>query len=146
MISEEVLVVDDNPINQKIAEMMLNRMGIRSRIASDGAVAIEMIQQQHFPLVLMDAQMPVMDGMAATTWIRENIPEDRQPIILVMTATIIEDARRSWKELKFDGFIEKPVKLDVFKAAVTEALEGAKLALRQCFLISVSNSRFRQAI
>ena len=118
----DVLVVEDNPVNQKVAEMMLKRLGLQCHVAANGAIAVEMVKKQQFPLVLMDAQMPVMDGISATNWIRENIPEEKQPKIIVMTATIAKDAKHAWKNMKFDGFIEKPVKLDVFKSTIEETM------------------------
>lgn len=104
---------------------MLKRLGLQCHLADNGAIAVEMVQAQHYPLVLMDAQMPVMDGIAATNWIRENIPEEKQPKIVVMTATMALDAERAWEGMKFDGFIEKPVKLDVFKSTIEEVMSDA---------------------
>lgn len=123
MESTRILVAEDNPVNQKVAELMLRRMGYTAEIAPNGKIAIEKLQAEHYPLVLMDAQMPVLDGISATDWIRKNIPASQQPKIIVMTASLMEDAKTSWKSVEVDGFIEKPVRVEVLKQTILDVIE-----------------------
>ena len=88
METAQILVAEDNPINQKVAEMMLKKLGYAVALADNGKQAVEKIQKQPFRLVLMDAQMPVMDGFEATRWIRENLPPENQPSRLIIPSPI----------------------------------------------------------
>jgi CheY-like chemotaxis protein len=121
-----ILLVEDNPVNQKVAELMLRRVGHPVAIAANGKIATRMVENGDFKLVLMDANMPVMDGMAATRWIRDHIPSERQPKIIVMTASLLEEAKDDWKAIDIDGYMEKPVTLAVLSEAVQNALASPR--------------------
>jgi len=103
---------------------MLKRMGYETKVVSNGKIALEAIAEESFPLILMDAQMPVMDGLTTTKWIRENIAPEKQPKIVVMTASMMEDAKQMWKTTRVDGYIEKPVRLEVLHRSIDEILSG----------------------
>lgn len=119
----KILLAEDNPVNQKVAELMLRKVGYEIDIEPNGKLAIEALQKDHHHIVLMDANMPVMDGITATKWIRENIEQKFQPKILVMTATVMVEAREDWKSVEIDGYIEKPVRIDVLKNTLDEVIE-----------------------
>jgi CheY-like chemotaxis protein len=121
-----ILLVEDNPVNQKVAELMLRRVGHPVAIAPNGKIAIDMVERGEFQLVLMDANMPVMDGMTATRWIRDHIPAERQPKIIVMTASLLEEAKEDWKSIDIDGYMEKPVSLSVMEGIVEAALASPR--------------------
>ncbi|MCL2072868.1 MAG: ATP-binding protein [Marinilabiliaceae bacterium] len=112
-----VLLVEDNLINQKIAEKMLQQLGYTAMIANNGQEAVDIIieNQHQFALVLMDIQMPVMSGLDATKILREkgfNIP------ILAMTANVLKGDREICIEAGMNDFIGKPVKLIDLEAAL----------------------------
>ena len=107
-----VLVVDDNPVNRKIAAKMLQRMGCEVVVAVDGSDALDKVMKQQFDLVLMDCQMPVMDGWTSTEKIRtlEDVA-DRQhktPIV-ALTANVLTESIERCKRAGMDGHLPKPL-------------------------------------
>jgi CheY-like chemotaxis protein len=117
-----ILLAEDNPVNQKVAELMFRRLGYSIDVVSDGQQAVDAVRDRGYDIVLMDAQMPVMDGVSAARWIRENLPENRQPMIFVMSASILSDSRHAWREVRVDGFIEKPVRVDFLRSEMERAV------------------------
>jgi len=101
-------VAEDNPINQKVALRLLERMGHQAGAAWDGQQAVAAVEQTEYDLVLMDCQMPNMDGYAATRAIRQLERGRRLPIV-AMTANAMADDRRRCLEAGMDGFLAKPV-------------------------------------
>jgi len=107
-----VLVVEDHPVNQKITTRFLDRIGAAWDLASNGEEAIAAFKSSSYAMILMDVQMPVMDGLEATRTIRELERESggRVPII-AMTAAVLEEDQRQCEEAGFDDYVPKPVKL-----------------------------------
>ncbi|NNJ97356.1 MAG: response regulator [Gammaproteobacteria bacterium] len=103
-----VLLVEDNPINQMIAQKMLEKIGLESTVASDGQQALDRLAQGAFDAVLMDCQMPVMDGFEATRRIKEQDVSLKLPII-AMTANVMEGDRDKCIEAGMNDYIGKPV-------------------------------------
>ena len=114
--AETVLLVEDNPLNQKIALKMLSRLGVDADLASNGLEALEACQSKSYDLVLMDVQMPVMDGLQATRAIRK-LDMD-QPTIVALTANATRDDEALCLEAGMQHFMTKPVKLDVLESFV----------------------------
>jgi two-component system, sensor histidine kinase and response regulator len=108
--SLRVLLAEDNRVNQRLAARLLEKRGHRVVLAENGAQALEEIQRQSFDLVLMDVQMPVMDGVQATAAVRqrEKATGIHVPII-AMTAHAMEGDRERFLESGMDGYISKPV-------------------------------------
>jgi len=109
-----VLLVEDNPVNQKVALKLLERRGYRAQLAENGQVAVEVMRDGRFSAVLMDMQMPVMDGIEATREIRSMEAErklERTPII-AMTANAMEGDRERCLEAGMDDYISKPIRAD----------------------------------
>lgn len=115
----EVLVAEDNPINQLFILKILDRLGYTPALAKNGREVIEMLSEKYFDLVLMDVQLPEMDGLEATRYIRKH--HTKQPRIVAMTAgAMIEDREECFKA-GMDSYISKPIKLDAIMAALKES-------------------------
>ena len=114
-----VLVAEDNPVNQRLAQRLLERRGHKFEIVGDGAGAIEALARDSFDLVLMDVQMPGMDGFQATAAIREKESETGGHIpIIAMTAHAMRGDRERCLAAGMDGYISKPLRADDFYAVV----------------------------
>jgi CheY-like chemotaxis protein len=108
----KVLLVEDNPINQMVAQKMLQKVGLKPVLANNGAEALERISEQSFDLVLMDCQMPEMDGFDATREIRKldiRAINRRQLPVIAMTANVMSGDRERCLEVGMDDYIGKPV-------------------------------------
>ena len=103
-----VLLVEDNPINQKVANDMLANVGIVPDIANNGIEAIRMVEEHNYDIVLMDVQMPEMDGYTATQHIRQQQRFQEMPII-AMTAHALESDRQQCLQVGMDDYISKPI-------------------------------------
>ncbi|AFY69063.1 multi-sensor hybrid histidine kinase [Thalassoporum mexicanum PCC 7367] len=106
-----ILLVEDNLVNQKVAVRMLQKIGYSADIANNGLEAIAALRQKDYDLVLMDVQMPEMDGIEATIAILQEWPEDQQPIIIAMTANAMSQDRDRCLASGMSDHIAKPIKL-----------------------------------
>ena len=123
--SLRVLVAEDNPVNQRLAQRLLERRGHKIEIVGDGAQAIEALTRDSFDVVLMDVQMPVMDGFQATAAIREKESKTGGHIpIIAMTAHAMRGDRERCLAAGMDGYISKPLRAEDFYAAVEGRVSG----------------------
>jgi CheY-like chemotaxis protein len=103
-----VLLVDDEPINRDIAEMLLEDIEFQIDIAENGLEAVAQASRQHYDLILMDMQMPKMDGLEATRHIRA-LPGGKSLLIIAMTANAFAEDRKRCLEAGMDDFATKPI-------------------------------------
>ena len=119
-----ILVADDNGVNQRIAVAMLERLGYRADVAGDGSEVLSALEQRSYDVILMDVQMPEIDGLEATVQIRRRWPQDRQPRIIAMTAHVLQEKREACRRAGMDDFVSKPVTLPMLQAALERAAAG----------------------
>ena len=111
--SLRILVAEDNPINQKVALRILQKLGLNAKIAPNGLAAFQMVKSEVFDLVFMDMQMPEMDGLEATEKIRAlPIEISLRPRIIAMTANAMQGDRERCIAAGMDDYISKPIQLD----------------------------------
>jgi len=115
-----ILVAEDHPINQKLVGVLLARMGCLARFCENGQMAVEEVQQHEFDLVLMDVNMPVMDGLTAIRHIRAMPGDAARVPIVVLTADVMNEARDRAMAAGADAFVSKPVNLDQLRGIVME--------------------------
>ncbi|NRB63988.1 MAG: response regulator [Saprospiraceae bacterium] len=114
-----VLVVEDNILNQKLAGLALNKLEVDATIASNGLNAIQLLKEAEFDVILMDLEMPVMNGFEATKVIREEL--NISTPIIACTAHVMAEEKQKCLEQGMNGFITKPYKQDALEAALIEA-------------------------
>ncbi len=105
-----VLLVEDNPINQKVAQLLLAKLGHDVDTVDDGLAAIHAVHASRYHLVLMDLQMPGMDGLEATRRIRAELPATAQPHIVAMTASAMIEDRAACSAAGMNDYLPKPVR------------------------------------
>jgi PAS domain S-box-containing protein len=103
-----VLLVEDNEFNQEVAKAILGDAGLVVEVAGDGEQAVRLVRDRYYDIVLMDIQMPVMDGLTATREIRLFKPNERLPIV-AMTANVMQEERQSCLAAGMDDFVAKPI-------------------------------------
>ena len=118
LVRAHVLVAEDNQINQKVAVRMLERLGYRADVAANGLEAIEALSRIRYAVVLMDVQMPEMDGYEATAEIRRREESERHTPIIAMTANAMQGDREQALEVGMDDYVPKPVKPEELEAVL----------------------------
>jgi signal transduction histidine kinase/DNA-binding response OmpR family regulator len=117
VVATPVLVAEDNEINRRVLAGMLRRIGCQPTFAVDGKEAVQLAQQAEFEIILMDCQMPELDGYGATRAIRALGGRYAHVPILALTANAMPEDREACLKAGMDEFLTKPVKLDVLRAA-----------------------------
>jgi len=131
--SYKILLVDDHPVNRDLASRILQKRGHQVDWVENGLLAFERFQQESYDIVLMDLQMPVMDGLEATRKIRQyeqeqnsdDVPPKRVPIV-AMTAYDDEKEKTASKNAGMDGFIAKPISIKTIGQTLQQIIESAR--------------------
>ena len=118
----QILLVEDNRINQTIAGKILTDFGYKVELAEDGQQAIEKINDQSFDLILMDIQMPVLDGVEATKILRETYDKETLPIV-ALTANVTEEEVRLYKDIGMNSHLSKPYVQEEMKEVIQSLVD-----------------------
>ena len=121
MPGEPILIVDDNPVNLKLARVLLASEGYSVRTSSDAEEALDILHAFHPRLILMDIQLPGMDGLELTKRLKAN-PETRDIIILALTAYAMKGDDKKMLDAGCDGYISKPVDTRTLPGLIAEYL------------------------
>ena len=122
-----ILLAEDNVVNQKVALHMLQRLGYRADIAGNGLEVLQAVQRQPYDVILMDVQMPEMDGLTATRRICKELSYEQRPWIIAMTANAMQSDREECLNAGMDNYISKPI----HGSALVEALQLCRPLPRQ---------------
>ncbi|MGZ5278010.1 MAG: response regulator, partial [Caldimonas sp.] len=114
-----ILLAEDNVVNQKLALRLLQQMGYRADLASNGIEAIECVERQPYDVVLMDVQMPEMDGLEAARRITRRWSERERPRIVAMTANAMQGDREECMGAGMDDYIAKPIRVEQLIASLS---------------------------
>ncbi|MCW2679079.1 MAG: response regulator [Frankiales bacterium] len=114
-----VLLAEDNVVNQRVAVLMLERLGYRADVVGNGEEALAAVTQRRYDVVLMDVQMPVLDGLQATRRLRAELPPEHQPRVVAMTANALAEDREQCLAAGMDDYLAKPVRRDELAAALS---------------------------
>jgi len=113
-----ILVAEDNAVNQKLALRLLSQMGYRADVAGNGLEAIQAVERQPYDVVVMDVQMPEMDGLEASRQICSRWHAAQRPRIIAMTANAMQGDREMCLEAGMDDYVSKPIRVEELVAAL----------------------------
>ncbi len=143
-----ILLAEDNVVNQKVASHLLKQMGYRADVASNGLEVLEALHHQSYDVVLMDVQMPNMDGLTATRHIRQEFLHIPHLRIIAMTANAMQGDREECLEAGMDGYISKPIRLEELIQALSNCQpnrasreEGKRQKAKQSALLLTPTSK-----
>ena len=116
-----ILVAEDNIVNQKVALLILGQMGYQADLVTNGLEVLEALLRQPYDVVLMDMQMPEMDGLTATRCIHQEWQKEERPRIIAMTANAMQGDREECLEAGMDAYISKPIRIEALVQALIES-------------------------
>jgi signal transduction histidine kinase/CheY-like chemotaxis protein len=107
-----VLVAEDNPVNRQVAQLLLRKLGCDADLVNDGAEALNALERVSYDVILMDLEMPVLDGLSAAKQIVERWPASTRPRIVALTAYATAEERDRCRQAGMSGFLTKPIRLE----------------------------------
>ncbi len=132
-----ILLAEDHAVNQKMALLLLERLGYRADVAANGLEVLEALRQTPYDVVLMDVQMPLMDGYTATRQICQAWPSETRPHIIAMTANAMQGDRQLCLDAGMDDYISKPIRRDILMRALMQCQSRAQV----CSQLQMSESQ-----
>lgn len=122
-----ILVAEDNPVNQLVAAMSLKQMGHDADCVSNGLEALDALEQRRYDVVLMDVQMPHLDGIEATRRLREKLPRDQQPLVVALTAMALDGDSEKCLAAGMDAYLAKPINFKDLEEILYQRLGHPKM-------------------
>ena len=122
----KILIAEDHPVNQMLAEMLLIKLGYIPQMAANGKEVLDLLAKESFDVILMDIQMPEMDGLDATRAIRQN-PACPQPVVIALTANAMKEDQEMCLAAGMDDYISKPIQPELLK----ESLKKASVSIKE---------------
>jgi PAS domain S-box-containing protein len=122
-----ILLAEDNTVNQKLALRLLERMGYRADVVANGLEVLEALQRQRYDVILMDVQMPDMDGLEASRAIHERWPTEQRPRVVAMTANAMQGDREECLAAGMDDYLTKPIQIKVLQEALERVGQWARI-------------------
>jgi len=119
-------LAEDNRINQKLMSSVLGRLGYRPDIANNGMEALDALRRQRYDLILMDVQMPVLDGISSTKRIRAELPSEEQPHIIAVTADATNEDRARCLAAGMDDHMGKPFSVETLRGVLQRAARNVE--------------------
>jgi len=113
-----ILVAEDNVVNQQLALLLLKKLGYRADVTANGLEALQALEREPYDVVLMDVQMPTMDGLEATRRIRQRWLEGRRPHVIAATANAMREEREACLAAGMDDYLSKPIRMEELAAAL----------------------------
>ncbi len=124
-----ILLAEDNVVNQKVATHMLARMGYAVNIANNGVEVLLAMQHATYDVILMDVQMPEMDGLETTRLICEQWPPDQRPYIIAMTAHALTGDAEKFLAAGMNDYVSKPVLREKLETALERSREANRVVI-----------------
>ena len=129
--NKNILVAEDNPLNQKLIAAILNQKHLNHTITNNGKEAVEMLEQGHYDMILMDGQMPVMDGLEATNIIRNSGKKYKDIPIIALTASALIGDRQKFLDAGMNDYISKPIDITELFDKISIYTNGINIQNRQ---------------
>ena len=142
-----ILLAEDHATNQRLALLTLERLGYRADIAANGIEVLTALERQPYDVILMDMQMPEMDGLEATRIIRKRWPDDQSPRIVAMTANVTSDDRQTCLEAGMNDYLTKPIRVEELVAALNKSqpISGIKFSKNKVVQLKKTNGKVKFA-
>jgi CheY-like chemotaxis protein len=113
-----ILVAEDNVVNQQLAVLLLKKIGYRADVAANGLQVLEALGRETYDVVIMDVQMPEMDGLETTRQIRQRWPAGRRPHVIAATASAMQEEREACLAAGMDAYLSKPIRVESLATAL----------------------------
>ncbi|GAC1459940.1 MAG: hypothetical protein NVS2B14_06280 [Chamaesiphon sp.] len=115
-----ILIAEDNLVNQKVALQVLKRLGYHADVVNNGLEVLDLLHRQTYDVILMDVQMPEMDGIDTTRYIKNEWKSEKRPWIIAITANTMQGHREICLEAGMDDYLTKPLRVNELSQALSK--------------------------